>query len=392
MKKTRVTPSEGRQLFKVVASETKIIDASGGRAQTVASTEAEDRDGDVIRQKGWILDYFIQHPVLIASHNYGDLTCHIGEWEDMTIKGKKLVGVAKYYIGEGNPQADWGFKIAQFGRAAYSVGFIPLEWKERDPEDMQRPSYWGGYEFTKQELMEVSHVTIPSNPEALQLMAKSSIVHPELRSIAKTLLSNDREEIEEKMEHGICYMPGCEKDAGTTMPICKGCTEKMMKSEDFSSSTSVQKPKGMFIVPDVEDVSVENNADEDIVEEKDMKLDISELLISGKTVKFNGTVSPDGNVELEAVVVEDVVSEEVETDSATEEAITKEVESEEVAEDVIEDTAVEESIVDKVEVNEEDSEESEEDSESDEEAENVEEKEVSFEDILTESLKIALAR
>ena len=152
------------QRYKLVVPQTKVLDAAAGRVHAVVSTEAMDRDGDIIRASGWMLDNFLKHPVLISSHNY-QLRSVIGEWESMAVKGKRLEGVARYYIGEGNDEADWGFNLAGKGRAAYSVGFIPDDTKTK-PIDPEKP--FRGLEFQGQELLEVSQVAIPSNPEALQ--------------------------------------------------------------------------------------------------------------------------------------------------------------------------------------------------------------------------------
>jgi hypothetical protein len=153
-------------LHKVVSAETK--DLGEGRIRATVSTEARDRDGDVIRQAGWQLDHFTRHPVLLSSHNYSSLSSQIGEWEDVRVRGKALQATAKYYIGEGNDEADWGYKLAQRGRAAYSVGFIPRESKPLEKNT-------GGLEFLRSELLEISHVTIPSNPEALQSLSVKGV-------------------------------------------------------------------------------------------------------------------------------------------------------------------------------------------------------------------------
>ena len=55
---------------------------------------------------------------------------------------------------------------------AFSVGFLPLEYEERDRDEMteeerQRAGWWGGMNFIKQELLEISAVPIPMHPEAL---------------------------------------------------------------------------------------------------------------------------------------------------------------------------------------------------------------------------------
>ena len=158
---------------KFIRPETK--DLGDGRVHAVLSTQNEDRDGDVIHQNGWDLGSFLAHPVLLTSHNYGSLQSQIGEWQNVSVKGRgdsaRLEGDAVYYTGQGNAEADWGYKLAARGRAAYSVGFMPKDFKERDIKDSD--SFFGPFEFITQELLEASQVTIPSNRESLVLMARS---------------------------------------------------------------------------------------------------------------------------------------------------------------------------------------------------------------------------
>lgn len=162
---------------KMLTVQTKVVgDPSEGRIHAVVSTENKDRDGDIIRQGFWDLESFNQHPVLMTSHDYRSLLSQIGTWEDMQVTGTKgiggprLEGIAHYHVGQGNPEADWGFNLAAKGEAAYSVGFIPDMSKAEELKGGD--SFFTNYEFKGQELLEVSHVTIPSNREALQLMSK----------------------------------------------------------------------------------------------------------------------------------------------------------------------------------------------------------------------------
>jgi hypothetical protein len=224
--KAAQTRDPNRFQSKVVRAETKVLDGSLGRVEAIMSTEQEDREGDVIRAAGWVLDSFLQHPILLSSHDYYSLRNQIGEWEDVKIRSKQLVGTARYYVGEGNEEADWGYKLAARGRAAYSVGFIPLEFKER--EAATYTTGWGAFEFVRQELLETSHVTVPANPGALQLMVRSKTLHPALRAIAHELLTEQGETVA-KQELGMCVMPDCEAQASVAMPMCKECIQKAMQ-------------------------------------------------------------------------------------------------------------------------------------------------------------------
>ena len=183
----------------------RVLDEDAGLVSAVVSTEDVDRDGDVIRQEGWDLSHFASHPILLSSHNYRGLTNQIGEWTQMQVEGSLLVGHAKYYIGEGNEEADWGFKLATKGRAAYSVGFVPDMSKAKQIEANGNLSY----EYTGQELLEVSQVTVPSNPQALQAM-KGMSLHPDVEMLVEEMLADVA------VEH---TLPPVKENAAQPMPV-----------------------------------------------------------------------------------------------------------------------------------------------------------------------------
>jgi hypothetical protein len=170
-------------------AETKVEDAGSGLIRATVSDESRDRDGDIIRQRFWDLDSFTKHPVLVSSHDYTDLRKQLGTWRDMVVKGTKLIGLAQYMVGEGNDEADWGFKLATKGWAAYSVGFMPDMGKAKALEDGA-----GGYEFKGQELLEVSQVIIPSNANAVQRMLKEQAESdPAFARVAEMLNGRENE-------------------------------------------------------------------------------------------------------------------------------------------------------------------------------------------------------
>lgn len=176
-------------------TELKILDKAAGRITAIVSTESMDRDGDIIRQDYWDLDHFKAHPILLSSHNYRGLTNQIGEWTQMGVDGKQLVGEAQYYIKSGNQEADWGFLLASKGRAAFSVGFVPDMGKAKQIDAHGNLSY----EFNGQELLEVSQVTVPSNADALQSL-KGVGLHPEIDLLVTEMLGDFGEEIKEMAE------------------------------------------------------------------------------------------------------------------------------------------------------------------------------------------------
>lgn len=192
--------TEGYKMLKtkLYRADTKVLDAKKGQVSAVVSTESPDRDGDIVRVNGWDFDNFNKHPVLLADHNYRSIRAQIGEWEDMkAIKGRspRVEGVARYYVNEGNEVADWAFNLAEKNRAAYSVGFIPDLDKAKPIEGKGDDEFFffGPMEYNGQELLEVSHVTIPANAEALQRM-KGLAMHPVLQEVVDEVLKDEPED------------------------------------------------------------------------------------------------------------------------------------------------------------------------------------------------------
>ena len=159
--------------------ETKALEDEDGMIRAVVSTESKDRDGEIIKSSAWEkgLDDFMKNPVLLSSHNYNDLTKILGEWTDLTVSERGLEGTAKYYVGRGNKEADWGYELAKNGNGAYSVGFIARDYYDEAEGKATTRVY------TDVELLEISQVSIPSNRDAVT----------ELRS--KGLLTSTEEEL-----------------------------------------------------------------------------------------------------------------------------------------------------------------------------------------------------
>ena len=149
-------------LWKQATGHLKVL--GKGRVEATMSTEAQDHDGDIIRQDHWDLSLFANHPVLMADHSYR-VDHQIGRWDDVEVTDHQLRGVATYHVGKGNAIADWAYSLAEMGEAAYSVGFIPDMDKAKVLDDS---GLFPTYEFKGQALLETSAVAIGSNPEALQ--------------------------------------------------------------------------------------------------------------------------------------------------------------------------------------------------------------------------------
>ncbi len=127
----------------------------------VASTEDEDRDKDIIRQEGWDLKNFKKNPVVPWSHNYWavPIAKSLKTWVDKA--SKKLL--FKPMFDEDDDESMKIFNKFRKGfLKSFSVGFKGVEFKYRNEDD----PWFGGLEFLQQELLEISAVAVPANPNA----------------------------------------------------------------------------------------------------------------------------------------------------------------------------------------------------------------------------------
>ena len=160
-------------IYKTFRAEVKGVNADEGTVDLLipVSTASVDRDGEVVEPTAFkkTLPKFMKRPVLVSSHDYHNLTSQIGEWTKLKITENGVEGKPKYYINDGNEQADWGFKLASKGMAAFSIGFIPKEWVDGDGVKEPRRTY------KEVELLEISQVIVPSNREAIQSIRSKSV-------------------------------------------------------------------------------------------------------------------------------------------------------------------------------------------------------------------------
>jgi hypothetical protein len=149
----------------------------------IASTATVDRYHEIIEPAGWRLDSYRRNPVFQNAHNYGDILFTLGKalsTEVRAVGGGQALCQRIQFATEVNPVARIAYGLYKGGFLnAVSVGFIPLRW-----EDGNRTNGTNGTDGTngprrrylEQELLEVSAVAIPANPDALALGLKSGAI------------------------------------------------------------------------------------------------------------------------------------------------------------------------------------------------------------------------
>lgn len=126
----------------------------------LATSAALDRQGEVVTVEGWELIHYRANPVVVDSHNYGSIENIIGRTVEIRETAEGLE--ADIAFNE-TPRGRLATQLVEGGDLrAVSVGFRAIEMVI--PRDSREP-----VRHTVKELMEISAVAVPANPEALRL-------------------------------------------------------------------------------------------------------------------------------------------------------------------------------------------------------------------------------
>lgn len=170
----------------------------------VASTSDPDRHKSVLNSHGWKLDNFNANPIIGYQHNlYGDM-CNAPDPDDVIGKGRAYVDNGELLVDivfdEKNEKAvKIQDKVDRGFLNTVSVGFIEEGDGHRgDKKAGEDPEL---YYFESQELLEISVVNIPSNPNAKKKEFRSQ-TYDALKYIYRELGGNYRMSDIEQMKVG----------------------------------------------------------------------------------------------------------------------------------------------------------------------------------------------
>lgn len=151
---------DDKSIEKLFANATVKSVNEDGSFTAVASTAMVDRHGEVVSPDGWNLSNFKKNPVLLWAHDHSIPA--IGKATKVWVEGKGK-DARLMFNGVWQTVTDYGKAASQLVNEgilnSFSVGFIP--------QDMD------GNTYTKQELLEISLVNVPANPQAMMLAYKS---------------------------------------------------------------------------------------------------------------------------------------------------------------------------------------------------------------------------
>ena len=155
----------------------------------IASTDALDRDREVLLPKGCVTENFLKNPVMLRIHNYQHIP--IGKVHAIRIDKDKVEFDFEFLDSEEGKELE-DLYVKGFMNA-FSVGLYPLKalWLDEESPKKFEVEVANGemqifdlnkYKITPRrlvhqwELLEISPVPVPSNPEALLLRAKEDVV------------------------------------------------------------------------------------------------------------------------------------------------------------------------------------------------------------------------
>jgi HK97 family phage prohead protease len=154
---------------KQIIAPADIIESDKRVLRFTISTDSVDRERDSIAIAGWDLSNYRKNPVVLWGHDSERLP--IGRGFDVAVEGGALKASVEFIpddLPEGGAFAESVYRLARGGFiAATSVGFRPLKWTYSTDKDRGADDWFPGIDFQEQELVELSIVTVPANPEAL---------------------------------------------------------------------------------------------------------------------------------------------------------------------------------------------------------------------------------
>lgn len=169
----------------------------GDRLIAIASTSVEDRHGEVVEVEGWDTKNFKSNPIMLWAHDHSEIA--IGKAKNIKVdksgnspslmfepvfhdKTEKARAIKALYEGWTDEDGVYYEPVLN----SFSVGFRPLD--------------TDGNRYTKQELLEISAVNVPANPEARVIARKSlESMGFEDKTIKEVLDGNDKQQDHENV-------------------------------------------------------------------------------------------------------------------------------------------------------------------------------------------------
>jgi HK97 family phage prohead protease len=193
-----------------------------GELEAVASTGALDRDSESIEPEAWLasLPVYRTNPVILATHIHRTNDARspvIGSVTWIEVRGQALEFRMKFASTPLGQEYETLYREKHM--RAFSVGFLPGdgEWREMKSDGKTTKRVWI---HTQVDLLEISAVPVPANPEALaRARAAAALGLADDKAALDSLVERIAERLAE-------LAPKADLAANGVPPQCGGLTEK----------------------------------------------------------------------------------------------------------------------------------------------------------------------
>lgn len=162
---------EKTTVYKGCAAQVKGLDIEERSVTAVISSNAIDRDNEVLDPKGAKIDRFLSNPVVLWSHDSFSPPVGKAIWVK---KGRGKITAKVQFAETERAEEIWQLFKGKFLNA-FSVGFDPIAHRQPTPADIKKDPELANVRriFSEWELLEFSAVAVPANPEALATAVKN---------------------------------------------------------------------------------------------------------------------------------------------------------------------------------------------------------------------------
>lgn len=260
-------------------SEKKEINLSMKSAPTmgriirfIGSDESLDRDGDTISIDGWDISAYMKNPVVIYGHDYSSLPIARAVSVTPDKRARQLIFDIKFPTIEelsSNPatpsehalRVDAIYNMAKAGILnTVSVGFRGIDYETSAT----------GRNYKRQELMEISIVPIPANPNAVAIMRAAKISDTVMKGVFTMETKANRKLSKETLAYMNERLEAMERACGDMRKYMADESEmepgeedekvgKPNVGEEIGNDANEQQPEKQYVIEIVEKASTPSN-------------------------------------------------------------------------------------------------------------------------------------
>ena len=167
------------KVYKTFVADEVKAEGEGRTIRFRITTDAVDRERDILSPGGWKLDSYLANPVILWAHSYQQPP--IARALEIVSTEHGLSSLAEFPPKGTYAFADTIYDLLKGGFLnAASVGFAPIKHAYNETRH--------GVDYSEQELLEFSVVPVPANPEALVEARAAGIDLEPMKQWAKAVL------------------------------------------------------------------------------------------------------------------------------------------------------------------------------------------------------------